>query len=130
MFSRSGVTQFALCYKKWILIWVSYVMFAVNVSLFVMLFVFMNLWRFSHAGRVCSGDLLASPDDANPDIYLVTEGKFLKVIILLVYLVLFLATVTVCISACFLMKPAMETNELGESKRVTALTMPIDNDYH
>jgi hypothetical protein len=55
---RSIMAQIALKIKSWFLLYTSYVMFAVNFTLIMILFIFVNLWRFDHAGKVCSGDYL------------------------------------------------------------------------
>lgn len=122
-FVRAILAQFALFFKKWILLWISYVIFAMNISLFVMLFVFMNIWRWCHSGRVCSGDYLDDKSTADKDVYLITEGKFLKMILLSIYLIFALASCTIFCVAC-----AGRRSE-GEEKRTTALNLPIDQDY-
>ena len=130
IFIRAILAQIALYFKVWVLLWISYVLFAINISLVVMLFVFMNIWRWSHSGRVCSGDYTEDINTADEAIYLVTEGRFLKIILLLIYLVFILAVTTIVITACFLMKSTPDGNEGGSNTdRVTALTMPLDHDY-
>jgi len=60
----------------------------------------MNIWRFAHAGRVCSGDYLDYPKkDADENIYLIVEGRFLKIILILVYTIFALAALTIMITA-------------------------------
>ena len=98
------------------------------MSLFVMLFVFMNVWRFSKSGRVCSGDFLDEFSDDDYDVYLIAEGRFLKIILLLVYLVITLALLTTCITACLVMKSKKEDGDVPD--RITAMAMPIDHDYN
>lgn len=71
VFVRAIIAQLALCLKQWALLWVSYVLFAANISILIMLFVFMNVWRWSHSGKVCSGDYANSADDLDSSIYLV-----------------------------------------------------------
>ena len=101
-FFRAVLAQIGLCLKMWTLLWISYFIFAVNLSLFVMLFVFMNMWRFSHSGKVCSGEYLPDKSVANEDVYLIKEGRFLKIVILLVYTVMALALITIFITVCLM----------------------------
>ena len=104
MFTRAILAQIALHFKIWILLWVSYVLFAINVSQALMLFVFMNIWRWSHSGRVCSGDFLPDRQSADTSVYLIKEGMFIKIILLGIYLIILLAMFTVCCTACILMR--------------------------
>lgn len=102
-FMRAILAQVALCMKIWPLLWASYVMFAINLSIFIMLFIFMNVWRWSHSGRVCSGDYLDNLDEADKGIYLITEGKFIKYVLFSGYLIFILSCLSICIVAFVLM---------------------------
>ena len=77
-FIRAILAQVGLWMKRWVLLWCSYVLFAANISVSIVLFILMQIWRWSHSGRVCSGDYLASYDDGDTDVYLIFEGKFIK----------------------------------------------------
>ena len=57
-FIRAILAQIGLYLKRWVLLWISYVMFAANISISIVLFILMQVWRWSHAGNVCSGDYL------------------------------------------------------------------------
>ena len=128
-FFRAILAQIGLCLKMWTLLWISYFIFAVNLSLFVMLFVFMNMWRFSHSGRVCSGDFYEGKRSINEDVYLVKEGMFLKIVILLVYLIMALALIAIFITVCIFARARNGEGDERESNRITAMTMAIDADY-
>jgi len=52
--------------KRWVLLWCSYVLFAANISIGLVLFFLMQVWRWSHSGKVCSGDFLPDANDADP----------------------------------------------------------------
>ena len=63
----------------------------------------MQVWRWSHSGKVCSGDYLESYDDADEDVYLITEGKFIKAMLITIYSILgvsFLSIMIVAICVC------------------------------
>ena len=85
----------------WVLLLVSYTMFAVNIAILIILFVMMQLWRWEHSGRVCSGDYLTQdPTEAEKNMYLIQEGKFIQWVLILVYIAFGVASLTICIVAC------------------------------
>ena len=57
-FGRATLAQIAFYIKMWVLLLISYTMFAINIAILIILFVMMQLWRWEHSGRVCSGDYL------------------------------------------------------------------------
>ena len=131
---RAILAQIALYYKLFILLWVSYFMFAINIALVVMLFTFMNVWRWAHEGRVCSGDFLGSKKGADESIYLIGEGRFLKIILFMVYFVILLATLAICTAVCAFKNTAEkraeeEDSEANKKKRFTAWNVAIDHDF-
>lgn len=80
-------------------------MFACNFTLIVILFIFMNMWRWDHPGRVCAGDFLtpAQKDDpAFKSTYLLVEGKFLQIILIIIYSILGLGCYSMCFVTIFL----------------------------
>ena len=82
---RATLAQVAFVTKKWQLLLISYFIFALSLSAMIVLFVLMNIWRFSHSGQVCSGDFIKNrdEDDMTEDElnnYTITEGKFIFVI--------------------------------------------------
>ena len=79
----------------------SYVLFAANISIMIVLFILMQVWRWSHSGQVCSGDLLVSKDDADRKVYLIFEGNFIMAILVSVYVILGLSCLSVAIIACW-----------------------------
>ena len=96
-FLRAILAQVGLCLKRWVLLWCSYVLFAANISISIVLFILMQVWRWSHAGRVCSGDFLEDRDSADKDVYLVFEGKFIKVMLIIVYSVLAMSCISILV---------------------------------
>jgi hypothetical protein len=65
--TRSVLAQIALKFKSWLLLYASYLLFAVNFTLVLILFIFMNLWRFNNSGKVCSGDFVTAADKLDPN---------------------------------------------------------------
>ena len=51
----------------------------------IVLFILMQIWRWSHAGRVCSGDHIPDDQDCDEDLYLCFEGKFIKGMLITIY---------------------------------------------
>ena len=99
-FARATLAQVAFYMKMWVLLLISYTMFAINIAILIILFVMMQLWRWEHSGRVCSGDYLDyRPTDEDKDLYLITEGKFLAVILYIIYSIIGISLFTVCIVA-------------------------------
>ena len=84
-FLRAILAQVGLYLKRWALLWCSYVLFAANISISIVLFTLMNVWRWSHPGRVCSGDFLDDKEMADQGVYLIVEGRFIKIMLIIVY---------------------------------------------
>lgn len=102
-FIRAILAQLGLYLRRWVLLWCSYVLFAANISVSIVLFILMQVWRWSHSGKVCSGDYLPSYDDADEDVYLITEGKFIKAMLITIYSILgisFLSLMIVAVCVC------------------------------
>ena len=76
-FARATLAQIAFYMKMWVLLLISYTMFAMNIAILIILFVMMQLWRWEHSGRVCAGDFLTEVTEADKSIYLLQEGKFI-----------------------------------------------------
>lgn len=66
--SRSVLAYVALQMKSWFMLYTSYVLFAVNFTLMLVLFIFMNLWRWDAPGRVCSGEYLDEAQKQDPQV--------------------------------------------------------------
>jgi len=101
-FIRAILAQVGLYLRRWVLLWCSYVLFAANISVSIVLFILMQVWRWSHSGRVCSGDYLDNYDDGDDDVYLIFEGKFIKAMLITIYSIfgisfLSLLIVTICV---------------------------------
>ena len=67
------------------------------MCLAMVLFVFMQMWRWSSSGRVCSGDFLDEkfPKASDYPEYLIVEGRFLKAVIITIYCIIILSCITV-----------------------------------
>ena len=52
---RSGLGHMAIWFNSGYLQYISYVLYALNMCLAIILFIFMNMWRWGNAGMVCSG---------------------------------------------------------------------------
>lgn len=55
------------------------------------------------------------------------QGRFLKYILLSIYLMFALAALSICVVAFIVMG---KTEEDQDGNRITALNMPLDEDYH
>ena len=133
-FIRAILAQVGLYLRRWVLLWCSYVLFAVNISSSIILFVLMQVWRWSHSGKVCSGDLVPEGVEPDNDIYLVFEGKFIKSILIAVYSIMGLSCLSIMIAtACYYKRAEMEEtvdeNGLLKSSRPSAFNKALDPDY-
>jgi hypothetical protein len=134
-FIRAILAQVGLYLKRWALLWCSYVLFAANISASIILLMFMQVWRWSHAGKVCSGDYLDNLDDADKDVYLVFEGKFIKSILIVIYCILGISFLSVGIIACCVHKRnkaeerVIVSNGNVFTKRQSAFSKALDPDY-
>lgn len=83
------------------------------MCLCMILFVFMNIWRWSHYGKVCSGDFLdvKYPLPKNYPDYLIMEGRFLKAVLIVVYVIIGLMMSTVAILAVFFAAKKPQSDE-------------------
>lgn len=136
-FLRAILAQIGLCMKKWVLLWCSYVLFAANISIGIVLFILMQVWRWSHSGKVCSGEYIGT-ETVNPEDYLIFEGKFIKAILIAIYSVLGLSTLSILIvSICFYRRQRNaldeETNDPDNRAstriRESAFTKALDGEY-
>ena len=74
--------------KSIVLLYFSYVIQCVIVFLGLVWFVFLQIYRWSHSGRVCSGDYI--PGNHSLQGYLVVQGQFIFWLIFTVYLLIFM----------------------------------------
>lgn len=76
--------------------------YGINLMLVITLFVFMQIWRWSHSGEVCSGKYMADPTDHYDDKrYLILEGIFLKWVLIAIYCIFGIGFTTCCCVALF-----------------------------
>lgn len=61
-FVRVIVYQIGIWMKNAALFYVAIVMYVINFLLFLVWFVFTQIWRWSYPGRVCSGDYLSKSE--------------------------------------------------------------------
>jgi len=137
-FIRAILAQVGLWLKQWVLLWFSYVLFAANIAVSLVLFILMQVWRWSHAGKVCSGELLPNLEDADRSVYLVFEGKFIKGMLFAVYSILGISLISIMIVSICVIKRHREEDKLiaeqhveGEAqvKRSSAFNKALDPDY-
>ena len=87
-------------------------LFAANITISIILFIFMQIWRWSHAGKVCSGDL-EEFNEADKDRYLVFEGKFIRSILITIYSILGLSFLSILVVAvCAIKRHSEEDRKL------------------
>ena len=78
----------------------------VSAFMYIFNFILMNLWRFEHEGKVCSGDYLeendrkeyAKMDGENG--YMIKKGFFIYVIICVIYGMIGLVICSISLIAC------------------------------
>lgn len=77
-FGRAVCAQVSIWINSPLMLYTSFVLQAITMCLFLVLFVFMQMWRWCVSGRVCSGEFLPEHVKAHdyPQ-YLIVEGKFL-----------------------------------------------------
>jgi len=64
-FIRAVINQLGIRYKKVSLYYISIVMYGFNALLFLVWFIFAQIWRWSFSGTLCSGDYLTQEEKAN-----------------------------------------------------------------
>ena len=137
-FTRAVLAQIGLFLRRWMLLWCSYVLFAANISMSIVLFILMQIWRWSHSGRVCSGDLLPDSEDCDPNIYLCFEGRFIKGMLITIYSIAGLSMCSIgVVTICVFKKQSAEEKkaieaaggDVSEINRVSAFTKALDPDY-
>ena len=57
-FVRAVINQLGIKFKSAKLYYISIIMYAVNALLFLVWFIFAQMWRWNFAGALCSGDYL------------------------------------------------------------------------
>ena len=107
-FSRAIIAQIGLYLRRWVLLWCSYVLFAANISMSIVLFILMQIWRWSHAGMVCSGDHIPEDQECDGDIYLCFEGKFIKGMLITIYSIFGASLLSVVVVAICVHKKHVE----------------------
>lgn len=91
------------------MLYAAFVLQSINCTFLIIDFVFMQLWRLSKTGRVCSGDYLTGDETKEEkEKYVLTEGLFLKVIIIVSYSIIFLALLSVFFVAMCLSRKKTE----------------------
>ena len=128
-FARATLAQVAFYLKMWVLLLVSYTMFAINIAILIILFVMMQLWRWEHSGRVCSGDYLDQITEEDRSRYLVVEGLFIKWVLYIVYIIFGLAALTMCILVCCYSGPSNRGSNRLSRQQTSAFDAPIDQHF-
>jgi hypothetical protein len=102
------------------MLYAAFVLQSINCTFMIIDFVFMQLWRLSKTGRVCSGDYSDGSTDESQ--YVLHEGLFLKVIIISVYSVIFLALLSVFFVAICLSRKKTE-HEIRDAKNARQIPL-------
>lgn len=103
-FLRVVANQVGIWLKSPLLYYIAIVMYGINFMLALVWFMFMQIWRFSYDGKVCSGDHLTSQEKEaarGQGIYLIAEGNFLKDVIITIYCLFGLLILTIIMLALF-----------------------------
>jgi hypothetical protein len=87
-FTRAVINQLGIWYKSASLYYISIVMYGFNALLFLVWFVFTQIWRWNFAGVICSE-------------FLVVEGYFLKFMLIAIYCIIGLGIITTLLLALF-----------------------------
>lgn len=61
-FVRVIINQLGIWLKSPVLYYIAIVMYGIDFMLFLIWFVFTQMWRFCYDGKVCSGDFLSESD--------------------------------------------------------------------
>lgn len=118
-FIRAILAQLGLYLKRWVLLWCSYVLFAANISISIVLFILMQVWRWSHSGKVCSGDLVPEGTEPDKNVYLVFEGRFIKAILIAIYSIMGLSCLSIMIvTVCYYRRQENEEEIVDEDGTV------------
>ena len=125
-FARATLAQVAFYMKMWVLLLISYTMFAINIAILIILFVMMQLWRWEHSGRVCAGDYLETVTEDDKREYLIVEGKFIKWVLYIVYIIFGLAALTMCILVVCYSGPSNRSSNRLSRQQTSAFDAPID----
>ena len=106
---RQIIAQIAYQRRNHKMLYAAFVLQSVNCTFLIIDFVFMQLYRLSKTGRVCSGEYLTGNEtEAEKSEYCLTEGLFLKVIIIVSYSIIFLALLSVFFVAVCLSRKKTE----------------------
>jgi len=87
-FTRAVINQLGIRYKSASLYYISIVMYGFNALLFLVWFIFTQMWRWNFAGVICSE-------------ILVVEGYFLKFMLIAIYCIIGLGVLTTLLLALF-----------------------------
>lgn len=99
---RQILAQVAYQRKSYNLLYLTFVLQALDTTFVIIDFTLMQMWRWDVPGKVCSGDY-AKESPLTPDTsYCKTEGLFLKVIIISAYVILGLTCLSIVVIAIFL----------------------------
>jgi hypothetical protein len=111
-FVRVIVNQIGIWLKSPIMYYIAIVMYGFIFMLALIWFVFLQMWRFSWNGRVCSGDFLPHEykvSNKSDQAYLIAEGNFLEGVIIAIYCMFGLLLLAVLGLALFCSQKRSET---------------------
>ena len=96
---RNSLNLWAKCFNHQKLAIAFSILGFITAFLFLLNFILMQLWRFEHLGRVCSGDFLL-PGEAAESPYMPMKGYFIRTIIFVIYGMFMLVFISIlCLAA-------------------------------
>jgi len=119
-FSRVVINQVGIWLKNHVLYYIAIVLYGINFLLALVWFVFVQIWRWSFTGRICSGDefpreVRRAMRNTGQSTYLIAEGNLLEGLIIAIYSMFGLLMIGVLIAAIFFSKKKTE-EELSARK--------------
>lgn len=120
-FVRVIINQVGIWLKSPVLYYIAIVLYCLNFLLALVWFLFAQMWRWSYAGRVCSGDFLSKSErdylrhSGTNTSYLIAEGNFLEGVIITIYSMFGLLLLIVVVAALFFSQKRTE-EELAARK--------------
>ena len=107
---RNTINLWAKCFNYQRLAVLFQVLGFITAFLFLLNFILMQLYRFTHYGKVCSGDYLEGSEEENSNYsmasanqdYLIMQGYFIKIMIIIHYSMFALITLTILFVAATL----------------------------
>ena len=127
---RNSLNSWAKCFHKRKLALAFSILGFITVFLFIFNFILMQLFRFTHAGKVCAGEFLADDMDLDdiPEPYMPAKGNFIFIMIMVIYgmVGLFLLSVFCLVLLSLSLKKNNRTSKTIQRIRTSLRVAPID----